>query len=131
MAVHSHRVRFGASSPPGALRERDAGSGLRAQPTAVAERVDLPVVLANVRSAMCGSRAVAEQLTALPERLFADGALHGSSRTSSPALADSSGNFTGQALTGTLVHKLIPEHAGESLPAFAVSWSRRRWSAPA
>jgi hypothetical protein len=87
-----------------------------AQPDAVAERVDLPVVLADLRSAMRGSRAVAEQLTALPERLIADGALHGSSRTLSATLADSPGNLAGQALTDTLVNKLIPLRP-EHLPA--------------
>jgi hypothetical protein len=86
-----------------------------AQPDAVAERVDLPVVLADLRSAMRGSRAVAEQLTALPERLIADGALHGSSRILSAALADSPGNLTGQALTDSLVNKLVPLRA-EHLP---------------
>ena len=87
-----------------------------AQPDAVAARVDLPVVLADLRSVMRGSRAVAEQLTALPERLIADGALHGSSRTLSATLADSPGNLTGQALTDTLVNKLIPLRP-EHLPA--------------
>jgi hypothetical protein len=87
-----------------------------AQPDAVAERVDLPVVLADLRSAMRGSRAVAEQLTALPERLIADGALHGSSRTLSATLAGSPGILTGQTLTDTLVNKLIPLRP-EHLPA--------------
>ena len=87
-----------------------------AQPDAVAERVDLPVVLADLRSAMRGSRAVAEQLTALPERLIAEGALHGSSRTLSATLAASPANLTGQALTDTLVNKLIPLRP-EHLPA--------------
>jgi hypothetical protein len=87
-----------------------------AQRNAVAAKVDLPVVLADLRSAMRGSRAVAEQLTALPERLIADGALHGSSRTLSATLSASPANLTGQALTDTLVNKLIPLRP-EHLPA--------------
>jgi len=87
-----------------------------AQPAAVAGRVDLPVVLVDVRSAMRGSRAVAEQLSVLPGRLVEGGALRGSSRALSATLAASPAGLTGQALTDTLVNKLIPLRI-EHLPA--------------
>lgn len=83
--------------------------GIRwAQPDVIAARVDLPVVLADMRTAMRGSRALAEQLTTLPARLVEDDALHGYSRPLAATLATNPADLSGQGLTDTLVNKLIP-----------------------
>jgi hypothetical protein len=89
-----------------------------AQPHVIAGRVDLPVVLADVRTALRGSRAMAEQLAGLPERLIENDALHGYSRALAATLAASPADLTGQALADTLVNRLIPLRQ-EHLPALA------------